>query len=321
MRLNQLRDFIAIADQGSLRAAARQLDASAPALVKSVAMLEKELHVPLLVRGSRGVRLTNYGQALLQRARLIYAETRKAKETIAQLRGNLEGSITVGVSATPGVVLVPEALAELHKSLPDVRVNVMGGVYQNHVEAIRSGRMDFAVTATPADRTDSDMLSEALFRNDLVIAARRGHPLAKARSLARLADCAWVVTGPDPEGPGAAVLEAFRRQGLQAPRVAAQCDLGWILDSMLQKTDMLCALPRLFLDHLDLKSRLQPIEIDEPLPHFRIALIQSASAPLLPSAERFATLLRRHAAYLTRTHSELALAEGAAPRARRSNRK
>ncbi|HEU0200839.1 MAG TPA: LysR substrate-binding domain-containing protein [Burkholderiaceae bacterium] len=317
MRLNQLRDFIAIADHGSLRAAARQLDASAPALVKSIALLEKELQVPLLVRGSRGMRLTEYGHALLQRARLIDAETRKAKETIEQLRGNLEGSVTVGASATPGVVLVPEALVELHKTLPAVRINIVSGIYRNHIDAIRSGRMDFAITATPADGIDPDVVSEDLFRNDLVVAGRRGHPLAKARSLAELVDCGWVVTGPDPEGPGAAILEAFRRHGLKAPRVAAQCDLGWVLDSVLLKTDLLCALPRLFFDRLDLKSRLQPIEIDEPLPSYCISLIRSAAAPLLPSAERFETLLRRHAAYLTQAHAELALGAKPAPGAKR----
>ncbi|HEU0203656.1 MAG TPA: hypothetical protein VFR86_24865, partial [Burkholderiaceae bacterium] len=102
---------------------------------------------------------------------------------------------------------------------------------------------------------------------------------------------------------------------------AAQCDLGWVLDSVLLKTDLLCALPRLFLDRLDLKSRLQPIAIDELLPSYCISLIQSAAAPLLPSAERFATLLRRHAAYLTQTHAELALPGKPALRAKRSGKR
>lgn len=311
MKLNQLRDFIAIADHGSLRGAARHLGASAPALVKSVALLEQELHVPLLVRGSRGVRLTEYGRALLQRARLIDSQAQQITEEMAQLRGSLEGSVTLGASPTPGVILLPDALGDFHKAFPAVRVNVVGGLYQAHVAAIRSGQMDFAITATPAEGLDGDLQGEDLFHNDLVIAARRGHPLARARSLSQLVDSAWVVTGPDTQGPGASILEAFRRQGLAPPRRVAQCDLTWTLHSLLLKSDMLCALPRLFFEHLGLAPRLQTIDIDEPLPHYRITLIQRADVPLLPTAAQLATLLRRHAVYLSREHPQLTLEQKA----------
>jgi len=307
MKLNQLRDFIAIADHGSLRAAARHLGASAPALVKSIALLEDELHVPLLVRGSRGVRLTDYGQALLQRARSIDNEARKAKQEIEQLRGKIEATVNVGASSTPGVTLIPDALVALHHIAPSVRINIVGGIYRTHIEAIRFGQIDFAITARPAGGVDSDMLSEDLFRNDLVVAVRRGHPLASARSLSELADCGWIVTGPDTQGPGASILEAFRAQGLPPPRLAAQCELGWTLHSLLITTDLLCALPRLFFERLNLNAQLQPIAIAEALPRYNISLLRSANAPLLPSANRFATLLRRHAAYLTRAHPALAL--------------
>ena len=94
MTLNQLRDFIAMSEHGSMRAAARALGVSAPALAKSVSQLEQELHVPLLQRSSRGVVLSDYGRALLERARLIVSEAHKASDEIAQLRGRHEGAVT-----------------------------------------------------------------------------------------------------------------------------------------------------------------------------------------------------------------------------------
>lgn len=83
MKLNQLRDFIAMVDHGSMRAAARSLGVSAPALAKSVAPLETELQVTLLRRSARGVVLSDYGSTLLERARLIDSEARRASDEIA----------------------------------------------------------------------------------------------------------------------------------------------------------------------------------------------------------------------------------------------
>lgn len=298
MKLHQLRDFIAIADTGSLRGAARKLQLSPPALVKSLAALEHELHVPLLTRGSRGMALTDYGHALLQRARAIDDQAHKAHEEIAQLRGKLEGALAVGASATPSVLLLPPAVVELQRAMPAVRVNVVDGIYKQHIEAIRSGRVDFAVTAIPDQGLDSDIVCEELFRNDLVVAARRGHPHASAQSLRELVDCAWIVTGPDATGPGAAILDAYRALGMAAPQPAAQCSLNWGLHALLLESDMVCALPRLLFARFGLDSALQQIPVREPLPSYRIGLVHSATAPLLPSAKALATLLRRHAAYL-----------------------
>src|SRR3954470_7009427 len=98
MKLAQLRDLIAVAEQGSLRAAARARGVTPAALVKSLNVLEAELHVPLLLRSSRGIKLSGYGERFLQRARLIDAA--RAVDEIAELRGEFEGALTIGASPT-----------------------------------------------------------------------------------------------------------------------------------------------------------------------------------------------------------------------------
>ena len=92
MKLNQLRDFIAVVEHGSLRLAAAQLGLTAAALSKSLSALEEELHVQLLVRHSRGITLTPFGHTFLARARRIASEAQKATEEMAQLRGEREGT-------------------------------------------------------------------------------------------------------------------------------------------------------------------------------------------------------------------------------------
>ena len=68
MKLNQLRDIVAVAERGSLRAAARHLAVAQPALTRSVRDLERELGAPLFERRARGMSLTAMGVAFVRRA-------------------------------------------------------------------------------------------------------------------------------------------------------------------------------------------------------------------------------------------------------------
>ena len=71
MDIKQLRYFIAIAEEGSLSAAAQRVNVAQPSLSQHVLSLERELDVKLLERSSRGVSLTQSGEVLLSHAREI----------------------------------------------------------------------------------------------------------------------------------------------------------------------------------------------------------------------------------------------------------
>jgi LysR family transcriptional regulator, regulator of abg operon len=309
MTLKQLRDLIAIAEHGSLRAAARALGMSAPALVKTINGLETELHVPLLVRSSRGVMLSEYGKRLLHRARRIDAETRRAADEIAELRGRFESSITIGASPTPSVALVPQVLLAFRRKFPDVRVTIVGGLYHTHLDTIRSGSMDLALGPIPDAGLDAAFRSEQMFYNEVIIAARKGHPMAGIRSLGELSACEWILTGPNAQGPGAAILDAYRQHGLEPPRRMIQCDITWALQSLLLKSDMICALPRHLIEHEPLSALLCTIQVREELPRYVVSLFYRSDVPLLPTAEYFATLLRRRARQVARRYPELMVQE------------
>src|SRR5580693_6822900 len=68
MKLHQLRDLVAIAEHGSLRAAARHLGIAQPTLTRSLSELERELGAPLFERRARGMVATALGQAFIRRA-------------------------------------------------------------------------------------------------------------------------------------------------------------------------------------------------------------------------------------------------------------
>src|SRR5690349_20227562 len=94
--IRQLRYFVAVAERGSVSAAAVDLHLSQSALSETLRKLEVELGVELLSRGSRGVTLTAAGEALLEPARAAIA----AFETALDAARGQTGRLRVGFEAT-----------------------------------------------------------------------------------------------------------------------------------------------------------------------------------------------------------------------------
>ena len=79
MKEAHLRDFIAVIEAGSVRAAARRQGLTQSAISKNLSALERSFGVPLFLRSSHGVEPTEYGRVLIKRARLAESELRKAQ--------------------------------------------------------------------------------------------------------------------------------------------------------------------------------------------------------------------------------------------------
>ena len=118
MKLQHLRVLVAIAENGSVRAAARSMGVTQPALSNSLQQLEASLGVPLVNRTARGATLTPYGRAVLARAQGITQDLDRLREEVEQMRGSLAGGVSVAISPSPAMVLLPEALARFHKEFP-----------------------------------------------------------------------------------------------------------------------------------------------------------------------------------------------------------
>jgi LysR family transcriptional regulator of abg operon len=89
IKFHQIRAFVEVARQGSIRGASRTLNLSQPALTKSIKELEEGMAAQLFVRRSKGVALTECGEGFYQRARLILEERRRM--IFASGRGNWPG--------------------------------------------------------------------------------------------------------------------------------------------------------------------------------------------------------------------------------------
>ena len=140
MKLQNLRDVVAIAEQGSLRGAARRLGTVQPTLTRSLSELERELGAPLFERRSKGMMVTPLGQAFVRRATAILNDVRRAQEEFEQLRGNAVGLVTIGLSIAAHLQLLPKTLQQFRQRYPKVRLRIIEGFYPTLESKPEGGR-------------------------------------------------------------------------------------------------------------------------------------------------------------------------------------
>lgn len=238
MREAHLRDFMAVAETGSVRRAARKLEISQGAVSKNLSALERELGVALLVRSAYGVEPTEFGRILLRRARLASLELEKAEEEIAARAGHAHGTVRVGLSSTAEALLAAKAVQRWRELHPGDPVQIRGGTAATLVTLLREGMIDFAVTPVADAMPAPDLHAERLFTSGFVVVARAGHAKAAATELAELTDCEWV-HGARPGELDPVVVGAFLKAGLPAPRFAVQRDSFSALLFLVMQTDYL----------------------------------------------------------------------------------
>ena len=166
MKLHHLRDLVAIAQQGSIRGAARHLGTVQPTLTRSLSELERELGTPLFERHSKGMILTSLGQAFLTRATAILNDVRKASDEVEQLKGNMIGEVTVGLSIAAHLRLLPKALPPFRQRFPKVRLHVIEGFYPTLEAELKEGSVDFYIGPDPGLKLPSALRKELLLTGD-----------------------------------------------------------------------------------------------------------------------------------------------------------
>jgi DNA-binding transcriptional LysR family regulator len=192
MRLNQIRDLLAVVEAGSLRAAARRIGVSQPAISKSIAQLEREVQAQLLLRTAKGIMLTAAGRAFVARGRVIHGELRKVHDDLAALHGRAEGSVSFGCGPAVAFPVVPHATSRFRTKWPRAHIRIREGMRNALLPLVRDETLDFSISeSTPSD--EAGLQFKPLIQPELVIVARRGHPLAKAVSLRELAQANWLV--------------------------------------------------------------------------------------------------------------------------------
>lgn len=135
--LDDLSIFVAVCDERGFRAAAKRLGLSPAGVSERVALLEKRLGVPLLIRTTRSVSPTEAGLALAGRIRPLLNETRVALQDAASSRSDVRGLLKLNVTGAVMVDILPPILGRFLAAHPQVRVELV--VEDRLVDAVASG--------------------------------------------------------------------------------------------------------------------------------------------------------------------------------------
>nr|WP_294863248.1 LysR substrate-binding domain-containing protein [uncultured Pseudogulbenkiania sp.] len=291
MKLQQLEVFIAVAEEKSLRAAARRLDLTQPAVTRTVQELESDLGVVLMTRSVQGIELTPFGAALRIRAQQLLEDARRAREEMNQLKGDMRGKVTVSATSTFALTLLPQAIDRFQEAAPEAELTFLEVKFPQATQHLRDGSIDFLVSHVLPDMLDDDLTSIPLFTVDFVVMAREQHPLRNARRLAELTEAQWSTTVTS-GGTQHSVMEAlFQQEGLPLPRRLIQCSSFAIALGLVSGTDTLVLFSRLLAQRIaDLGLRQIPLE--QPLPALEMSIVMRKDILLTPAAQHFVTCLR-----------------------------
>lgn len=182
MDLQQLRCFIAAAEELHFGRAAQRIGMLPASLGRHIRLLELHLGTQVLTRTTRHVALTDEGIQLLVEARKIIALSDGIAQRLQTRRRKRAASLRVGAIDSAAAGLLPPLLQDFRADAPDVTVQLNEDKTIRLLPRVLSGRLDLAFVRPPPS-ADKRLTFLFLFHETAVVAVPTRHRLAKRKSL------------------------------------------------------------------------------------------------------------------------------------------
>lgn len=173
---NQLRCFVAVAEERHFHRAAARLNMTQPPLSRQIQALEQRLGARLFWRDSRGVRPTPAGLAFLDEARRLLRLAEGAARRTRALAEGQAGELSIGFTAASGYAVLPRLVALLRQRLPGVSLRLREAVSAEQLAALRAGQLDLGLVRPL--QAQPGLAWTRLEREALLLALPAAHPLA-----------------------------------------------------------------------------------------------------------------------------------------------
>lgn len=264
MKLHQLRYLTAVAAEGGIRAAARLLGLTQATVTQGLRELEAEAQVALFTRHSGGIALTPAGQDLLEHAQRVQSQLRQAEETLARHRdAGAQQRLRIAITPWVAQTLLPRVIPSFRRELPHVQLEMYDGLSMLGYPKLREGSLDLMIGRIGPAEAMHGLQAQPLFRYDMTVAARVGHPRAEARSIAELVDEDWVLNFIPGES-ASLMANLFGQHGVAAPvhRIQLAHSASLML-GLVAKTDMLTFCPWPLVETDGLRRTLVALQLRE----------------------------------------------------------
>jgi molybdate transport repressor ModE-like protein len=197
--VRRMRVLSAVAEHGSIAAAAQALAFTPSAVSQQIATLEREAGVALVERGPRSIRLTEAGRALVAHTDGIVASLTAAEADIQAIAGLRGGTLRLASFPTAYATIMPRAIAEFRRRYSSVELSLTEADPLASLARVKSGELDLALMYeydfVPFPEDDA-VEQTHLLDDPIRVVLPLGHPAARRRAvrLDELSEESWITS-------------------------------------------------------------------------------------------------------------------------------
>ncbi|MEO1457474.1 MAG: LysR family transcriptional regulator [Pseudomonadota bacterium] len=261
---NQVRAFLATAEEGSFSEAARALKTTQPTISRQISELERSLGVTLFERSVRGPSLTDAGRDLLDHVRAMGEAATLISMAAEGQSQQVSGEVAVTATDLLSAVVLPKLLAPLRETAPGIRIRI---VASNETQNLTQREADIAIRHARPTQPDLIARHVANFRATLYAASRYLDEAGRPRAPQDVAEHAFVGS-PDPER----LIPALHNMGIpvRAENFVMNSQNGVVVWELLKAGFGISMLPEVLCDAADGVEKVLP---DLPPLQFPIWLV------------------------------------------------
>jgi len=236
--MSQLHAIIAVVESGSYSLAARRLGLSQPSVYKAARSLQNLFDRQLFRPSPLGVEPTHYAREFVRHASIALSEIERGHEEILEYQGRMEGRVAIGTLPLVRTRILPSAITKLLAMFPDCQIEILDGVYDDLLAALRHGSLDILLGALRNPPPIKDISQTPLFEDELAIIVRAGHPITELEKpgFQDLTGLEWIV--PRNPTPTRTYFEnMFPRNGYNVPTRIIETSSLMAIRALLYESD------------------------------------------------------------------------------------
>ena len=291
MNLRDLRYLVALADLKHFGRAAEACFVSQPTLSTQLKKFEDELGVGLIERNPRNVMLTNVGEAVVARARIMLRDADEIKHIARRSKDPESGMVKLGIFPTLAPYLLPHVIPKIVTKFPRLELMLFEEKTETILKKLREGELDAGILALPIH--EETMHAEFLFDELFVLAVPAASPMAKRKKvkLADLNDESLLLLDDGHclrdqaldvcQLAGAIERQGFRATSLETLRHMVAANVGMTLLPVLTVHPPAPNSANVIL-----------IPFEAPAPHRRIAMVWRKTSALTSFLQQLVPLMR-----------------------------
>ena len=226
MDFDQLNTFLEVARLSSFSKAAETCFRTQPAISSQIRALEEEVGAKLFDRSGGKVSLTQPGKAFQKYAEQQMDARKQMIAALAEMEKVPRGELVVGANEGTCLHILPEVFAEFKKQYPGVAVSIRRSERAKVLENIIDNSVDFGVISIPV--SDNRLTVVTIHRDELVLIAAAGHPLARMKSASIAEAAKFPLLLPKVGRTRDALEELFHERGLK-PNISMELDSSELL--------------------------------------------------------------------------------------------